>query len=210
MTIYDATPQSGAACETVQDIMNVASTAEALAVTALGGALESAAQGMLALNAEHVQAFTAARAEEQAHYDVLTAAGAQPTTTTFTLPDPKILTDVATFFTSAIVLEEAFVAAYLAAAQEFAALGETELVQLALAIAAVEAEHRVAVRFFANEAGLLDDLPNDIAFEQALFPSVSAAADALTQLGWIGGSGAQIAYPGPGAIDATGVNQLTP
>ncbi|MGI8477644.1 MAG: ferritin-like domain-containing protein [Thermomicrobiales bacterium] len=206
-----ATPENAAAtCESVQDIIDIAVTAEALAVTALGAALESAAKGTLKLNAEHIQAFTAARAEEQAHYDVLTSAGAKPLTTTFTVPDPKIFTDAATFLPAVIGLEEAFVAAYLAAAQEFAILGKPELSQLALAIASVEAEHRVAVRSFAVEAGMLKGLPNDIAFEQALFASVGAAADALKQLGWIGGSGAQITYPGPGKIDPTGVNQLKP
>ncbi len=206
-----ATPQAAATtCESVQDIIDIAATAEALAVTALGAALESAAQGKLALNPEHVQAFTAARAEEQAHYEALITSGAKPLTTTFTLPDPKILTDVATFLPAVIGLEEAFVAAYLAAAQEFAVLGEPRLAQLAFSIAAVESEHRVAVRFFAVEAGVIKGLPNDIAFEQALFTSAGAAADALKQLGWIGGSGDSITYPGPGKIDPTGITQLHP
>ncbi len=203
-------PNASTTCESVQDIINIAATAEALAITALGCALDSAAKGTLALNPEHIQAFTAARAEEQAHYDVLTAAGAKPLTTTFTVPDPKFLTDAATFLPAVIGLEEAFVAAYLAAAQEFALLDEPKLVQLALAIMSVEAEHRVAVRFFANEAGMIQELPNNIAFEQALFTSVGGAADALKKLGWIDGSGAKISYPGPGAIDTTGVNQLKP
>lgn len=211
MRAYGATAQDAAAgCESVQDIIDIAAMAEALAVTALGGALESAAQGRLALNPEHVRAFTAARAEEQAHYEVLINAGAKPLTTTFSLPDPKILTDVATFLKTVIGLEEAFVAAYLAAAQTFVALGEPTRAQLALAIAAVEAEHRVAVRFFAVEAGVLQGLPNDIAFEPALFTGVGAAAAALKQRGWIGGSGDRIDYPGPGTIDPTGISQLQP
>ena len=71
-------------CESIPDIINIAATAEALAIAALGGALQSAADNTLALNAEHVQFVTAARAEEQAHFDYLTAAGAKPLTTTFT------------------------------------------------------------------------------------------------------------------------------
>lgn len=206
----EALQDAPATCESVQDIIDIAATAEALAITALGCALDSAAKGKLALNPEHIQAFTAARAEEQAHYDVLTAAGAKPLTTTFTVPDPKFLTDAATFLPAVIGLEEAFVAAYLAAAQGFALLNEPKLVQLALAIASVEAEHRVAVRFFAGEAGMIQELPNNIAFEQALFTSVGGAADALKKLGWIDGGGAKISYPGPGAIDASGVSQLKP
>ncbi len=202
--------QVAATCESVQDIINIAATAEAFAVTALGGALENAAMGKLALNAEHVQALTAARAEEQAHYQFLTGAGAKPLTTTFTVPDPKIVTDVPTFLKTLIMLEEAFIAAYLAAAQEFAILGEARLAQVALQIGAVEAEHRAGVRFFAIQAGVLSGTPNDVAFEKALFTSVGQAAAALQQLGFIGGSGEQITYPGPGVIDFTGVTQLQP
>ncbi len=66
------------------------------------------------------------------------------------------------------------------------------------------------VRAFAVEGGVITGLPNDIAFQQALFTSVGEAAAALQQLGFIGGSGPQITYPGPGAIDTTNVKQLTP
>lgn len=198
------------ACESVQDIINIAVTAEALAVTALGGALANAANGTLALNAEQVQAIKASRAEEQAHYTYLIGAGAKPLTTTFTLPDPKIITDVPTFLKTLITLEEIFIAAYIAAAQEFAILGKPELAQIAMAIAAVESEHRVLVRAFAVEGGVITGLPNDIAFQQALYTSVGEAAADLQSLGFIGGSGSQITYPGPGAIDTTNVKQLTP
>ncbi len=196
--------------ETVQQIINIAATAEAFAVTALGGALANAATGVLALTALQRQTFTAARAEEQAHYAYLTGAGARPLTTTFTVPNAKIVTDVPTFLLTVIELEEAFIAAYLAAAQEFALLGQPRLAQLTLQIGSVEAEHRAGARFFAVEAGLLSGTPNDVAFEKALFTSVSEAADALKSLGFIGGRGAQITYPGPGAIDTTGVHFLRP
>ena len=199
-----------ASCETVQEIINIAATAEAFAVTALGGALDNAAKGMLGLNAEHIQHVKAARAEEQAHFEVLTAAGAKPATMTFTVPDPKIVTDVPTFLRTVITLEEAFIAAYLAAAQEFAILGEAKLAQLALQIGAIEAEHRAGLRFFAIQAGVLSGTPNDVAFEKAMFTSVGQAAAALQQLGFIGGSGPQITYPGPGAIDTTGLTNLRP
>jgi len=199
-----------ATCESVQDIINIAATAEAMAVTALGGALDNAANGKLALNAEQIQVIKAARAEEQAHYAFLTSSGAKPLTTTFTVPDPKIITDVPTFLKTLISLEEAFIAAYLAAAQEFATLKQARLVQVALQIGAVEAEHRAGLRFYAIQAGILSGTPNDVAFEKGLFASVGEAAATLKQLGFIGGSGPQITYPGPGAIDNTGVKYLQP
>lgn len=196
--------------ESVQEIINIAVTAEALAVTALGGALASAASGQLALNAEHVRTLQAARAEEQSHYAYLAAAGAVPLTTTFTIPDPKIVTDVPTFLTTLAMLEEVFIAAYLVAAQEFAILGQTRLAQVALQIGAVEAEHRAGVRFFAIQQGILTGTPNDVAFEKSLFTTVGEAAGALQSLGLIGGTGTQISYPGPGMIHYTGVMQVTP
>ena len=204
------TPEVPTRDETVQEIINIAATAEAFAVTALGGALENAANGMLALNAEQVQTLTAARAEEHAHYTYLTGAGAQPLTTTFTIPDAKIVTDVPTFLTTLITLEEIFIAAYLAAAQKFVLLGEPRLAQVALQIGAVEAEHRVGVRFYAVQAGVISGTPNDVAFEYSLFTNVGGAADRLEELGFIGGQGTQITYPGPGEIDRTGVENLQP
>ncbi len=197
-------------CESVQQIINIAATAEALAVTALGGALQSAAAGRLALNAEQQQFVRAARAEEEQHFRVLMAAGARPLTTTFTLPDTRIVTDAPTFLRTVIGLEEAFIAAYLAAAQEFAALGQPHLVQAAMQIGAVEAEHRALARFYAIAAGVLGGVPNDVAFEKAMFTNVGEAATALQRLGWIGGRGQTITYPGPGPIDTRGVGQLRP
>jgi len=197
-------------CETVGQIISIAATAEAFAVTALGGALANAATGALSLTGKHIQALTAARAEEQAHYAYLTGAGARPLTTTFTIPDPKIVTDVPTFLTTLVMLEEVFIAAYLVAAQEFAVLGQARLAQLALQIGAVEAEHRAGVRFFAIELGVLAGTPNDVAFEKALFSTVGEAAAALKSLGVLGGRGTRISYPGPGAIDTLGVAYLQP
>ena len=60
-----------------------------------------------------------------------------------------ILTDTATFLTTLIALEEAFIAAYMAAAQIFSSLGQHDLVQLAIQIGATEAEHRAHARFYA-------------------------------------------------------------
>lgn len=199
-----------AQCETIQEIINIAVTAEAFAVTALGGAIANARNGMLALNEEQIQTLEAARAAEQAHYEYLINAGAEPLTLTFTIPDPAIVTDVPTFLTTLIALEEAFIAAYLAAAQEFAIRGEARLAEVALQIGAIEAEHRVGVRFYAVQAGVIEGPPNDVAFEQSLFTSVGEAAALLQELGFIGGDGPEITYPGPGEIDFEGVTNLEP
>lgn len=202
--------QQAAACESVEEIINIAATAEAFAVTALGGALASAADGKLDLGKDAVGTLVAARAAEQAHYNFLIESGAKPLTLTFTLPDEAIVTDVSTFLTTLISLEEAFIAAYIAAAQVFAIRGEARLAQIALQIGSIEAEHRAGARFFAIDAGILTGTPNDVAFEHALFTTVGEAATALTDLGFIGGSGTEISYPGPGDIDTSGVTNLMP
>lgn len=205
-----AVQEPGEGCESVQEILDIAVTAEAFAVTFLGVALDAAAAGALVLDPEAVGSFVAARAAEQAHYDFLIAGGAEPLTTTFTIPD-EVLADPTTFFETVVALEEAFIAAYLTAAQSFVAQGEPELAQVALQIGAVEAEHRVGVRFFGITAGALDDeVPNDVAFEKALFERVSEAAALLTELGFIAGGGTAVEFPGPGVIDATGVRNLVP
>ena len=201
---------SGAGCESVQDILNVAVTAEAFAVTYLGVALDAAAAGTLELDPEFVGALVAARAAEQAHYDTLVASGAEPATTTFTIPD-DLLSDADALVTTTESLEEAFTAAYLTASQSFAVQGETALAQLALQFGAIEAEHRVGVRYFGIVAGAIDDpVPNDVAFSRSLFSQVSEAADLLEELGFIGGDGTEVEFPGPGTIDPTGVRNLTP
>lgn len=210
-TRFSSRLQSGdAGCETVQSIIDIAATAEAFAVTALGGVIDNALNGLLPLTDEAIQSLVAARASEQLHYEFLLAAGAEPLTLSFTIPDPTIVTDPAVLFPTLVALEEAFIAAYLAAAQQFSILGEPDLAQVALQIGAVEAEHRAGVRFFGIEAGVLDGVPNDVAFEKALFAQVAEAADLLTELGFIGGSGTVIEYPGPGEIDTTGLTQLEP
>ena len=197
-------------CESAQEIMNIAATGEAFAVTFLGQALASAERGDLPLNAELAGTLMAARAAEQAHYDVLTEAGAEATTLEFTFPDPDVFTNVGLFLETVIRLEEASIAAYLAAAQTFSILGEPSMAQLALQIGAVEAEHRVGARFFAIEAGELTGTPNDVAFEKALFTSVGEIASLLEELGYIGGDGESVAFPGPGEINTTGVTNLEP
>lgn len=193
--------------ESVQDVINVAITAEALAVSLLGGAVSAARSGGYGENFPEylIDILNASRAEEQFHYDYLEAAGAVPLTTTFTIPDPALLTSRTTLFETLVQLETAFVAAYMAGGKRFAELGQTELVKISMQTTLVEAEHRV----LANYA--LGNRPaNDFGFYPALFDTLGDAAQALQDLGFIGGDGAQVMYPGPGAIEAGDVMNKTP
>jgi len=183
--------------ESVQDIINIADTAEHLAVTLLTGAVQSAAAlGLSGLTLEIVQA---ALAEEQYHADFLESAGAKTLTDTFNVPDPRILTNFTTFFLTVEELETAFIAAYIRAAYEFSAMNNAQLAQYAMEIGGVEAEHRALARTALALNGTDNDPPNNLAFESDLFTSVADAAKALETLGFIGGTGTVVTYPGRGA-----------
>lgn len=197
-------------CETGAEILNIAVTAETLAVTALSGALQSAIDGNLALTDEQFEFVAATHASERLHYDFLIEQGAEPLTRTFTLPDEAIVTDLETFLATVEVLDEAFIAAYMAAAQIFAVWGESELVALATQIGGVEAEHRAHARFFAIQEGFIGGVPNNLAFSQAMFSSLGEAANALEDLGWIGGPGPELEFPGPVAADPSGLRIVAP
>jgi len=202
-----ATQQS----ESVNDIINIAVTAEAMAVTLLGAAIAGApgytnADGSKGLAAPLVTILKAAQATEQAHYNFLTGAGAKPLTLTFNIPDPKIASETKTLFTTIENLESAFIAAYAAAAHEFAMLKNAALVKVAVQIGGTEAEHRALARL-----ALGDSLPHNVAFEAATFNTVGDAAAALEKLGFIGGSGPTVKFADfTGKVDFSGVSNLTP
>jgi hypothetical protein len=185
--------------ENVMEIVNVAATAEALAVTVLTAAVGNASTlGLTGLVLDVVQA---ALAEELIHLQVLRdVLGGAPITKTFYVPDPKILTDQATFLGTLEVAENLFIAAYMAACREFAELGQPLLAKVAYQTGAVEAEHRVLVRAALALAGNTADVPpNNKAFETDLVLYVADAAKLLGQLGFLGPTGTKAVYPGDAA-----------
>lgn len=200
--------------ENIGDIFNIASTAEVFAVTLLTAAVNNATT--IGLKGLILQTVQAALAEEQDHLDFLLAVGATPLTMTFTVPDPKILTDYTTFFSTLEGIEDLFIAAYMTATREFAELGQPTLAKFAYQIGGTEAEHRVVVRAALALNGNDHTPPNNKGFETDLLLYVRDAATILTQLGFIGGKGTPAAYPGRAAALAAagpmtaGVIQNTP
>jgi hypothetical protein len=198
--------------ESVADIINIAATAEALAVTLTGAVLAGAAKydGGKGLSPTVVTWVKGIQAEEQAHYAYLTGAGAKPLTLTFTVPPnlAAITSDSRALLDFVVSAESIFIGAYIAAAQEFALLGQPALSQVALQICGVECEHRV----LANDARGATP-PNNLAFEQALYHNVQEAAAAVTDLGLLGSNHpvATLHYQDfAGRVDSTGVSHLTP
>lgn len=183
---------AAAAGDSNQAILDIADTAEHLAVTYLGYVL-AMAKG---LPAAAVPILRAARYEEQVHLQVLEGLGAKPLTTSFSLPggDLTYVTDGTKALQTIELAEGLFVAAYLAAVGDFASRGSWRFAQYAAEIMGVEAEHRTLARL------ALAQVPADnLAFEAAAVPSVGAAAGKLAALGFLSPRpGNSYAYPGPG------------
>ncbi len=198
--------------ESVADIINIASPAEALAVTLTGAVIANASayDGGKGLPPTVVAWVKGIQAEEQAHYQYLTTAGAKPLTLTFTVPQnlAAITNDSKALLDFVVAAEAVFIGAYIAAAQEFATLGQPALSQVALQICGVECEHRV----LANSARGASP-PNNLGFEGAPYHNVSEAAAAVKGLGLLGTSNpaATLSYTDfASKVDFAGVGNLKP
>ncbi|MFL5762286.1 MAG: ferritin-like domain-containing protein [Thermomicrobiales bacterium] len=186
----------------VQNLLNVAITLETVAVTFFGVARQRGTR--LGLTSDDVRFIRAAQCEEEAHYHFFEAAGGAPSTTAVSLPN-AIFKNRSTFYQHVRDLEEMSVATYMAAANQFAQLGDPRLVEVSYQIGAIEAQHQVLVR-----AMLGDRLPNDRAFAQWMFSSVKEAGQALSDAGYVDGPGKKYEYPGPVDIFCRGVFGLVP
>jgi ferritin-like protein len=191
----------------LQQIANIASTAEELVITLFGYAIDSAQQGNYdkPISKELLDILVAAQSAENYHLEFLLESGAKPLTDTFTLPDPTFLTTYDKLFGTLVELEGAFVSAYIVAARAFSDLKQPELVKVSLSVAAVEGEHRV----LANYA--LGTRPaNDIAFAPKTYKTFQEAAAMFLTLGYINGDGMEVTYPGPGKVDRNAVTLPKP
>lgn len=191
--------------ETIQPIINVAVTAEHLAVTFLTRAITNADAIGLTSNPKDqpglfLKVIQAQLAEELLHAQFLEALGAKPLTDTFT-PDPASYSALIPFFKTVEIADTIFVSAYETANREFAELGQPTLAKYAYQIGAVEAEHRVFARTAQALSGVGTAVPpNNKAFETDLFLYVGDAAKTLAGLGVIGSpTRPQLTYPGADA-----------
>lgn len=193
------------ATESLQQIFNVALTAEYLATTFLGNAIANA--DALGLTPANLQVLKASQAAEADHVNIFQLLGAQPATTTFSFPQGlKTVTDLPTFASTLVLLETTCVAMYLTASGEAAVLGRPDVARLMASLVGVESEHRVLAR---QLAGLLP--PNNVSFETTPFTAVSQAAAAIQAAGFLSPTpGNSFSFPGPVAIDFTGVTARHP
>lgn len=163
----------------IQDIMNIAATAEALGVVFYTRVLANANKlGLKPASRSNIQA---ALTEEQVHLKFLLAHGAKQLTTKFSFPyGADTFTNLDKFLKTQQQLEAAFVAAYLAAVKEFSQVNRPDLAQIAAQIAAVEGEHRVIGRTIGAMSPA-----NNVAFEKVTFNKVADAATALKNAGFL-------------------------
>lgn len=171
-----------AATDDPATIIGVALVAEFLAVTFQTNAVANASA--LGFDAPTLTTIQAILAEEAIHVRYLQAYGAVPAYGTdaqaaFSFP-ANVFSDKATYASTAVLLESAFVAAYMAAVRDFAADARADLAMLAYQIGAVEAEHRALSRLVGSFVPF-----SDIAFESNLIGSVADAATFLSNQGFL-------------------------
>ena len=211
LTALPVHAESVRASDSFQTIANIAATAEALAVTFYTNGI--AHNNRLKIPANNLVYLKAAVVEEQIHYNFLVSLGANPLATTFSFPcGMDTFEHLNTFIATLQQLEEAFIAAYLAAVGEFASMGSPSTAQIAAQIACVEGEHRVLGRDILGASPA-----NNVAFEPILLKTVGQAPGVLASEGYLSPKGQNsFAYHAaastfPGLIDrAPGDTQVAP
>jgi hypothetical protein len=171
---------STTAADTAQDILNIAATAEQLAVVIYSNAIAAAAA--LKITGDDLNYLQAALVEEQIHENFLLANGAKPLTSTFSFPNgATTFTDIGTLVATLEALETAFVSAYNAAVYEFAQMGQHALARVAGMIGSVEAQHYALTRVIGEDFSIANSRPaNNWAFAPQAVTSVGNAATVLT------------------------------
>jgi len=151
-----------------------------------------------------VRLVRAVQCEEDAHHNVLTAAGGVPETMSFTVAS-SLDNGPAAFLRVWAAIERVQVGLYLAAARAFAVEGDPRLVEIAFEAWAVEAQHLAILRGLQGER-----LQADRTFAAWRYRSTSEAILELRDLGLIDGPGDATAYPGPREGFCRGVVGLVP
>ena len=166
--------------DSIVSILSIAATAEELAVAFYTHGIANADK--LKIKGANLDYLIAAVIEEQIHRDFLVAAGGKPLTDKFSFPKgAETFEDLSPFIYTLQQLEEAFIAAYLAAVSEFAQYNQPGLAQVAAQIMGVEAEHRALGRSISPNF----PFANNFAFEPALVESVGDAAQYLAANGYL-------------------------
>jgi hypothetical protein len=170
---------TSANAESTVQILSVAATAEQLAVTFYSEGIKHAHR--LGITGSDLDYLKAAVIEEQIHQNFLVANGGKALASTFSFPHGyETFERLSKFIATLEQLEDAFIAAYLAAVNEFAQMGSPTLAVIAAEICSIESEHRALGRDIGNL------VPADNhAFAPASLKTVGAAVAALEAAGYL-------------------------
>ncbi|MBV9712855.1 MAG: ferritin-like domain-containing protein [Ktedonobacteraceae bacterium] len=168
-----------AANNAIKNILNIAITAEELAVVFYSHVIRNGDR--LGFSNAGFLDIEAALIEEQIHQVFLAKQGARALTHRFSFPfGEDTFRHFNLFIKVQQQLEALFVAAYIAAGKEFARLGRPDLVQVAAQIGGVEAEHRAIGRAIGGMRPA-----NNRAFETLLVNTVADAPGVLKRGGFL-------------------------
>jgi hypothetical protein len=166
--------------DTAMGILDIAATAEALAVTFYYNALQAGMALPNVNSSANQNYFQAAAVQEYDHLIYLRHFGAGKPQSAFYFP-PNMFTDESVFFSTALTLESYFISAYLAAAIDFSGAASsnitaasTAFLGFAVQVFGVECEHRALLGVAANQ-----NPPNNLILETALLKTVNDAVAPL-------------------------------
>ncbi len=185
---------------TIADPLVALLTVEGALVTVLGGVL-AAVPGLT--DADRVT-LAAMQCEDEAHWHLLAALGAQMPFDVFTLPEP-MAADRGSALLGMSVLKEIALGAQMAYNRTLVQGADPRLAETLFAMGAIEGGHHAALRAALGEAPVVAR-----AFLPWRFSDAAQAIDALTAIGVVGGVGTELRYPGPLARVCRGVSGLVP
>lgn len=186
-----------AAGDSVETMLNVAITAEALATTLVYGVITQSTF-FSQLPAIHQDALRATLTTEQTHFDLLAAQGGRPLLTQFFIPN-GLLESVPLLVTVGDFLETTCIGAYLAATRRFAELAMPLMSEVASQLGGSEAEHRALIRALGRDVAGIPLIPNNIPIERPTLFQVSQAQGVLAPF-LRGGTAFEREFVGPVAL----------
>jgi hypothetical protein len=174
-------------------IVNLAATAETLAVTFYYAALTGAT---FLIGDEDMEALKRVMDAEMHHLQILQSFGGVSLTQQFYMPD-RVLADARIFVDTGLKTETVYAGAYLAATHQFAVLGQPKLAATAAQHGASEAQHLTQI---AHIAGLQ---ASDLSLPAPMFYQMSDAIPALAPfLKGGAGFGESLRCPSPSEYQA--------
>ena len=207
MTDQALAQQEIAGCaDSKQDVLDFLVTEEQLGVTLLTAAIQNASGTP---SEAFVPVLRNGVTTEYHHVQALKAAGGNPITTSYWLPDAAFDGGGIGLFETLEVIETIEISLYLIGVSAYARAGDDFGARLCAEAMGTEAVHRALVRFAQGELGNKDiGAPNDVGFENFDWPTVAKVREALAELGM--GYGAESSQPGkfyeyPGDPLASGV-----